>query len=118
MDVNDRTEWVRCPVCGNKTRNRIREDETHQKGNLVTMLEDKTLIYLPQLLYNIKHSSWSYEKEYRCIIASTANGMPFIDANIRLARMEYMMMCMRLCVHFLTGMVAILSWVLRMVESR
>lgn len=55
-------------------------DETHQKGNLVTMLEDKTLIYLPQLLYNIKHSSWSYEKEYRCIIASTANGMPFIDA--------------------------------------
>ena len=32
--------------------------------------------------------------------------------------MEYMMMCMRLCVHFLTGMVAILSWVLRMVESR
>ena len=26
MDVNDRTEWVRCPVCGNKTRNRIRED--------------------------------------------------------------------------------------------
>ncbi len=55
-------------------------DETHQKGNLVTMLEDKTLIYLPQLLYNIKHSSWSYEKEYRCIIASTAKGMPFIDA--------------------------------------
>lgn len=55
-------------------------DETHQKGNLVTMLEDETLIYLPQLLYNIKHSSWSYEKEYRCIIASTANGMPFIDA--------------------------------------
>ena len=37
-------------------------DETHQKGNLVTMLEDETLIYLPQLLYNIKHSSWSYEK--------------------------------------------------------
>lgn len=55
-------------------------DETHQKGNLVTMLEDKTLIYLPQLLYNIKHSSWSYEKEDRCIIASTAKGMPFIDA--------------------------------------
>ena len=21
-----RTEWVRCPVCGNKTRDRIRED--------------------------------------------------------------------------------------------
>lgn len=21
-----RTEWIRCPVCGNKTRGRIRED--------------------------------------------------------------------------------------------
>ena len=21
-----KTEWVRCPVCGNKTRNQIRED--------------------------------------------------------------------------------------------
>lgn len=26
MDMNDRAEWVRCPVCGNKTRNRIRKD--------------------------------------------------------------------------------------------
>ena len=55
-------------------------DKTHQKGDLVTMLEDKTLIYLPQLLYNLKHTSWSNEKEYRCIIASNAKGMPFIDA--------------------------------------
>ncbi len=53
---------------------------TEEKGDLVTMLEDKTLIYLPQLLYNLKHSSWSYEKEYRCIVASNADGMPFIDA--------------------------------------
>lgn len=22
----NRTEWIRCPVCGNKTRDRIRED--------------------------------------------------------------------------------------------
>lgn len=21
-----KTEWVKCPVCGNKTRNRVRED--------------------------------------------------------------------------------------------
>lgn len=26
MDMNDRTEWVRCPVCGNKTRLQIRGD--------------------------------------------------------------------------------------------
>lgn len=55
-------------------------DETEQSRNLVTKLEDKTLIYLPQLLYNLKHTSWSYENEYRCIIASNAKGMPFIDA--------------------------------------
>ncbi len=26
MDINNRAEWVRCPVCGNKTRLQIRED--------------------------------------------------------------------------------------------
>lgn len=26
MDMNDRAEWVRCPVCGNKTRLQIRGD--------------------------------------------------------------------------------------------
>ena len=26
MDMNDKTEWVRCPICGNKTCNRIRKD--------------------------------------------------------------------------------------------
>lgn len=24
--IMKRTEWIRCPVCGNKTRDRIRED--------------------------------------------------------------------------------------------
>ncbi len=24
--IMKQTEWVRCPVCGNKTRNKIRED--------------------------------------------------------------------------------------------
>ena len=55
-------------------------DDTKPRGDLVTMLEDKTLIYLSQLLYNIKQSSWLYEKEYRCIMASNSKGMPFIDA--------------------------------------
>ena len=26
MDINNRTEWVRCPACGNKTRLQIRKD--------------------------------------------------------------------------------------------
>ena len=24
--MNKKTKWIRCPVCGNKTRDRIRED--------------------------------------------------------------------------------------------
>ena len=26
MDINNKAEWVRCPVCGNKTRIQIRGD--------------------------------------------------------------------------------------------
>ena len=26
MGMRNRTEWIRCPVCGNKTRLQIRED--------------------------------------------------------------------------------------------
>ena len=26
MDINNRAEWVRCPVCGNKTRLQLRQD--------------------------------------------------------------------------------------------
>lgn len=26
MDMNNRVEWVRCPICGNKTRLQIRGD--------------------------------------------------------------------------------------------
>ena len=26
MDINNRTEWIRCPLCGGKTRDRIRAD--------------------------------------------------------------------------------------------
>ena len=24
--IMDKSKWIRCPVCGNKTRNKIRED--------------------------------------------------------------------------------------------
>lgn len=26
MDVMKNMEWIRCPICGNKTRSKIRED--------------------------------------------------------------------------------------------
>lgn len=37
-------------------------------------------LYIPLLLANIKHPSWSYEKELRCIIPENSPTAPYIDA--------------------------------------
>lgn len=37
-----RTEWIRCPICGSKTRNRIRED-TILKCKQETLIKVKDL---------------------------------------------------------------------------
>ena len=44
------------------------------------IISDLSLIYMSLLLSNIKHSTWSYEKEYRCTTASNAKGMPYLPA--------------------------------------
>lgn len=49
-------------------------------GKKEILLDDLMLVFTPLLLCNIKHTSWSYEKEFRCTTASNAAGMPFIDA--------------------------------------
>ena len=36
--------------------------------------------YMMLLFINLKHVTWSYEKEYRCTTASNAPGVPFIKA--------------------------------------
>lgn len=41
---------------------------------------DLSLVYVAQLLCNIKHSTWSYEKEFRCTMGAQAKGMPYVDA--------------------------------------
>ena len=38
------------------------------------------MIYVAQFLCNIKHSIWSYEKEFRCTAGAQAKGMPYINA--------------------------------------
>ena len=43
-------------------------------------LNDLSLIYVAQFLCNIKHSTWSYEKEFRCTAGAIAKGMPYINA--------------------------------------
>lgn len=41
---------------------------------------DLSLVYVAQLLCNIKHSTWSYEKEFRCTMGAQSKGMPYVDA--------------------------------------
>lgn len=47
-------EWLRCPVCGNKTRNRIREDTVLKNYPLYcpkckqeTLVDVKNLVIIP-----------------------------------------------------------------------
>lgn len=49
-------------------------------GNKQIVVGDSSIIYVTLLLSNIKHTSWSYEKEYRCTIASNAPESPYVDA--------------------------------------
>ncbi|NBH14047.1 hypothetical protein D3Z36_07570 [Lachnospiraceae bacterium] len=34
------TEWIRCPICGSKTRNRIREDTPTRKRDRKTIVTE------------------------------------------------------------------------------
>ena len=49
-------------------------------GNKRILIDDLFIIYTSSLLCNIKHTSWSYEKEFRCTMASNAPGIPYVDA--------------------------------------
>ena len=56
-------------------------DHNIELGIKETLVKDLRIIYASLLLSNVKHSSWNYEKEFRCTIASNAEGVPFIEAN-------------------------------------
>ena len=48
------TEWVKCPVCGNKTRNKIREDTVLKKFPLFCpKCKKETLIEIENLLVKV-----------------------------------------------------------------
>lgn len=55
-------------------------DKNIAKGQKQTVIDDLTMIFVPQLLYNLKLDQWSYENEFRCSTASNAKGMPYIEA--------------------------------------
>lgn len=55
-------------------------DKQTARGIKKVLIKDLSLVYVAQYLCNIKHSTWSYEKEFRCTMGATAKGMPFVDA--------------------------------------
>lgn len=49
-------------------------------GNKQIGIDDISLIYMQLYLCNVKHSTWSYEREFRCTTGAQSKGMPYIDA--------------------------------------
>lgn len=49
-------------------------------GSKEIILDDPTIVFMACLLCNLKHTSWSYEQEFRCTTGAIAKGMPYIDA--------------------------------------
>ena len=49
-------------------------------GSKEIILDDLTIIFMASLLCNLKHTSWSYEQEFRCTTGAAAKGMPYIEA--------------------------------------
>lgn len=55
-------------------------DRQVSRGIKQIPINDLSLVYVAQFLCNIKHSTWSYEKEFRCTVGAQAKGMPYMDA--------------------------------------
>ena len=56
----------------------IREHQAEGKREIV--FDDLTLIFTTAFFVNLKHSSWSYEQEYRCTIGEKREGEPYLSA--------------------------------------
>lgn len=65
----------------NQVKQMLQEkDRQLAKGKKQILLNDLSLIYLSLYFCNIKHISWSYEREFRCTVGTSAKGMPYISA--------------------------------------
>lgn len=54
-------------------------DENIKKGIKVTEIDDLSIIYITILLSNLKHTSWEYENEFRCLFGQNDNNL-YCDA--------------------------------------
>ena len=50
------------------------------QGKKDISISDYSIVYIMTYMYNVKHTSWQYENEFRCTTAANAKGMPYIDA--------------------------------------
>ena len=48
-----KSEWVRCPVCGSKTRNRIREDTVLKNYPLFSQVQKEMIINAEHLQVSV-----------------------------------------------------------------
>jgi hypothetical protein len=53
-------------------------NERISKGNKVIVSDNLIMVFIITFLSCLKHDSWSYENELRCIIGSNAKGAPYI----------------------------------------
>ncbi|HEY8804093.1 MAG TPA: DUF2971 domain-containing protein [Clostridium sp.] len=66
----------------NQVRKMILEiDKQIAEGKKEIKFDDLSLIFMESFFCNIKHETWSYEKEYRCTVGAIAKGMPFFPAS-------------------------------------
>ena len=56
-------------------------DKQIAEGKKEIKLDDLSLGFMESFFGNIKHETWSYEKEYRCTTGAIAKGMPFFPAS-------------------------------------
>ncbi|MBQ9709632.1 MAG: DUF2971 domain-containing protein [Clostridia bacterium] len=56
-------------------------DKQIAEGKKEIGITDLSLIYMALFLCNIKHSTWQYEKEFRCTIGAKAKTAPYVNAN-------------------------------------
>ena len=55
-------------------------DKQTKENKKQIRIDDISLIYIQLYMCNVKHSTWSYEKEFRCTVGAQSDGMPYIEA--------------------------------------
>ena len=70
--MNEKTKWIHCPVCGNKTRDRIREDTVLKNYPLYCpKCKQETLIEVTNLQITVITEPDTLDADDRVIIGTS-----------------------------------------------